>query len=88
MNGPEHYREAERLLADVDRLHGAGNIERLARTGNVDATAAALDAMGNLIAAAQVHATLALAAATAATQATAYDGDEQHHRSRGWAGVA
>lgn len=41
-----------------------------------------------LILAAQVHATLALAAATAAPQATAYDGDEQHSRSRGWAGVA
>lgn len=37
---------------------------------------------------AQVHATLALAAATAANQATAYDGDEHHSRSRGWAGVA
>lgn len=40
------------------------------------------------LAAAQVHATLALTAATAASQATAYDGDEDGSRSRGWAGVA
>ncbi|HEU5032727.1 MAG TPA: hypothetical protein VFV01_47945 [Spirillospora sp.] len=40
------------------------------------------------IAAAQVHATLAVAAATAAAQATAYDGDEDGSRSRGWSGVA
>lgn len=36
---------------------------------------------------AQVHATLALAAATAAHQANIYDGDESHSRTRGWAGV-
>lgn len=41
-----------------------------------------------VLAAAQVHAILALTAATAAGQATAYDGDEDHARSRGWAGVA
>lgn len=61
MTGPEHYKEAERLLS----------------TGSPDAEPRA-----------QVHATLALAAATAATQATAYDGDEDHARTRGWAGVA
>ena len=41
-----------------------------------------------VVAQAQVHATLALTAATAAEQATAYDGDEDGSRSRGWAGVA
>ena len=61
MTGPEHYREAERLLA-------LGSPEAEPR--------------------AHVHATLALAAATAAQQATAYDGDETSQRSRGWAGVA
>lgn len=40
-----------------------------------------------ILAQAQVHATLALTAATAATQASEYDGDEDHGRSRGWAGV-
>ena len=44
MTGPEHYREAERLVAQVDE--GAADWEPLA-------------------ASAQVHATLALAAATA-----------------------
>ena len=69
MTGPEHYREAERLLAeDVDY-------------STPDDTALVL-------AHAQVHATLALAAATAADQATAYDGDEGYARTRGWAGVA
>lgn len=43
---------------------------------------------GSLLGAAQVHATLALAAATAAEQATRWDGDEAHERTRGWAGVA
>jgi hypothetical protein len=43
---------------------------------------------GALVAMAQAHATLALAAATAADQATTYDGDEHATRSRGWAGVA
>ena len=70
MNGPVHFREAERLLGQLDR----------GEHDNHD---------GPVVAArAQVHATLALAAATAADQATAYDGDEQHDRSRGWAGVA
>lgn len=53
MTGPEHYREAERLIS----------LEPLQRTesGELDAPAVAA-----LMAEAQVHATLALAAATAA----------------------
>lgn len=70
MTGPEHYREAERLL-DTSDPHAGGGIRM--------ATRAAL---------AQVHATLALAAATAAETATTYDGDEYATRSRGWASVA
>ena len=48
MTGPEHYREAERLLGDASRADG-------------------IIVMPNpqALAAAQVHATLALAAATA-----------------------
>ncbi|MGW4075921.1 hypothetical protein ACWELB_20825 [Streptomyces asiaticus] len=47
MTGPEHYREAERLLAEADNIAEQGGD------------------MGEMIAAAQAHATLALAAATA-----------------------
>ena len=51
MTGPEHYREAERL---------AGRARRYANRNDAD------PAVGQLLAAeAQVHATLALAAATA-----------------------
>lgn len=72
MNGPEHYAEAEHLLNHAEE----------------NALEHSPEWYANAVAAAQVHATLALAAATAAGQATAYDGDERHERSRGWAGVA
>ena len=49
MTGPEHYREAEQLLAEANAQEGGTNLERFC------------------LAAAQVHATLALAAATAFT---------------------
>lgn len=70
MNGPEHYREAERLLEQA-RVDARDPVRKYAE---------------NVIAVAQVHATLALAAAQAAAQATAYDGDENYGRSRGWSG--
>ena len=47
MTGPEHYREAELLLAEADNFSENGGD------------------MGQMLAAAQVHALLALAAATA-----------------------
>ncbi|MFD3641010.1 hypothetical protein [Streptomyces griseus] len=56
MNGPEHYREAERLVAEsyeILRPHDEGPCEA-----------------DRMLAAAQVHATLALAAAHAAPSAT------------------
>lgn len=71
MTGPEHYREAERMLAVAAED---------SRTWS--------NTYQGSIAAAQVHATLALAAAAAADQASAYDGDELGQRSRAWAGVA
>ena len=81
MNGPEHYREAERLLANLADAHD--------RIAHLDLSGAGFVAIrGQVIAEAQVHATLALAAATAVPAASAYDGDEDHSRSRGWAGVA
>jgi hypothetical protein len=74
MTGPEHYREAEALvLAAFDIGEIGSKLNDASRQFTV--------------AAAQVHATLALAAATAAEQAMAYDGDENHARSRGWSGV-
>lgn len=50
MNGPEHYRRAEELLADIT---------------NDDGSVSFGDEGEAYVAAAQVHATLALAAATA-----------------------
>jgi hypothetical protein len=56
MTGPEHFREAEHHLMAVTKPDGYG--------GHVVAG----DANPNVIAVAQVHATLALAAATALNQ--------------------
>lgn len=53
MNGPKHYREAEALLWQAESLN-ARNAEARAE-------------MAALVSAAQVHATLAVAAATALT---------------------
>lgn len=80
MTGPEHYREAERLLeaAKADW-----------RDASSDHVAAALAESRVLVAltAAQVHAKLALAAATAIPAVVAYYGDDQN-TTREWAGVA
>lgn len=73
MNGPQHYRAAEQLLARV-RNNQAPDTD----------LEALLDA--NAIARAQVHATLALAAATAYPAVKDWDGDEAG-RSGGWAEV-
>lgn len=50
MTGPEHYREAERLLNGLKTKHGLISVD---------------DGNEQVIAVAQAHATLALAAATA-----------------------
>ena len=68
MNGPEHYRAAEAILSSVDRLaqanHGKAMFAAEAEGLRAD--------MAISVLAAQVHATLALAAATlAATHAEA-----------------
>lgn len=52
MNGPEHYREAERLLEPVTRYYNGGQTE------------ASILPTAEKIATAHVHALLALAAAT------------------------
>lgn len=61
MTGPEHYREAERLLAALYQPGAEPNV--LVET---------------ILAEAQVHATLGLAAATAARLADRYVGDGEH----------
>lgn len=60
MNGPEHYREAERLLDEV-----LGNVTNPMITYAEDAAQ---------LAAAQVHATLALTAATVQEAVSLYTG--------------
>lgn len=56
MTGPEHYRRAEYLIASAWRKGGPDGDDYIRTDGQRDA----------LLATAQVHATLALAAATAA----------------------
>ena len=76
MNGPEHYREAERLLRDASCLGERGN--RYYPEG---------DGQSSAIAAAQVHATLALAAATAGPFVEVSVGEAFSEDMRGWAVV-
>lgn len=74
MTGPEHYREAERLLVHTEQ-------------SIVDQFGEGAEAARQQLAMAQAHATLALAAATAFPAVVAYTGDELGHESRGWAQV-
>ena len=71
MTGPEHYKEAERLLSDAEENH--------AHQGSGD------PATPDLLATAQVHATLALAAATALAPAHK---SVNHPDTVGWTKVA
>lgn len=75
MTGPEHYVEAESCLDAAKALATAH-----------DATGASLTVADRLIATAQAHATLALAAATAYPAVVDYYGDEDRS-SRGWVEV-
>jgi len=72
MNGPDHYKEAERLLEsariDIDAAHHDGN--RLEHDTQV--------------ARAQVHATLALTAATIEPLCLDYTGGEDTDNTRAW----
>lgn len=65
MTGPEHYREANRVLDHAEE-HAAANSEEW---------------YANAMAAAQVHATLALAAATAEPIAESYTGPTTMRRA-------
>jgi len=73
MNGPEHYRKAESLVAGARKF--------------AEEHTDAVDKVRATLACAQVHATLALAAATAYPAVVTYTGDERGEESRGWAQV-
>lgn len=79
MTGPEHYRQAERTLFLADDL---------ARPQSREAETVFNAARSALLAEAQVHATLALAAATAYPAVRDYIGDESGPSTREWASVA
>lgn len=70
MTGPEHYREAERLVSGAQNVVDVAPIDGLTRT-----ECAAL---------AQVHATLALAAAQAGVLTDRYLGDGDHINAWQW----
>lgn len=78
MNGPEHYAEAERLAAQV------------ADTVSPNYATQAGENKADVLAAAQVHATLALAAATAASRTAWANPDDNYtatYLDGDWAGV-
>ena len=75
MSGPGHYRESERLLASTQDSDG--------EVASDDVTLA----ISNTLAAAQVHATLALAAATAYPAVREYWGSDTG-TAREWSEVA
>ena len=63
MNGPEHYRAAEKLLSDASFTSGGRPAFRA--NGSMHEGPAAVAMIERAVAAAQVHATLALAAVQA-----------------------
>lgn len=88
MTGPEHYAEAERLLTVAG--DGYRKAERLLEGSfsREEALAAASLAAAPIVAAAQVHATLALAAATATTLPERSEtGQDNRHVLAAWHGA-
>lgn len=88
MTGAEHYREAERVLSDASFTRSKGDLRPVTREGE-SITAEQHEAM---LARAQVHATLALAAASALPVVTQMMGDAQEitawGQAIGWPGAA
>lgn len=80
MNGPEHYVEAERLMSQAHDMEDQADsdLDPIGVQRRVDF----------IMDRAQVHATLALTAATAYAAVKDYTGDEDGSVSSGWAGVA
>lgn len=79
MNGPEHYAEAERLLGTAQ-----DEVEDYARASTAQAEALHWQQSQWAQERAQVHATLALAAATAEPIAQAYAGPDDTTVPRAW----
>lgn len=75
MTGPQHYQTAEELMYRLPDDYDAAE--------SVEGTSQSILTLQR----AQVHATLALAAATAYPAIKDYSGDEDGRESRGWAGV-
>lgn len=75
MNGPEHYKAAERLLSDASFTTGNGAPGFRGANGVMLGGAAAVPMIEHAVAKAQVHATLALAAAQALSPITYSLGD-------------
>lgn len=67
MDGASHYREAERILAILDEKHDPEEWDAKVKAGGVHIA----------MAAAQVHATLALADATAITSVSIEEQDDE-----------
>jgi hypothetical protein len=87
-SGPEHYREAEQLLAAFATTMSAVNARLVEkRTGANAGERQAIGLAKLLLDQAQVHATLAQAAATAYPAILAYTGDELGAESRAWTNV-
>lgn len=63
MNGPEHYREAERLV-DAAQNQGTDLLQQFAGRGSATTLSVGAEIFAGMVAVAQVHATLANAAAT------------------------
>jgi hypothetical protein len=72
LTGPEHYREAERLLSNASFTSLSG------RPVTRDGRPMSADEHAVLVARAQAHATLALAATQASRLADPYIGDGDH----------
>jgi hypothetical protein len=83
MTGPDHYCEAERLLAAAFQRHS----EIDGRLATYEQAMGDRAAIASAIALAQAHATLALTAATAYPAIVAYVGKSDEDESRHWAEV-
>lgn len=83
MNGPEHYQEADRILRE-DIPSAVDLAQGIILRGDMQAIGAASTMLQALLDKAQVHATLAQAAATALSACEAYYGDESK-AVRAWA---
>lgn len=88
MTGPEHYHRAEALLASCmigDDVDDQGRISETYPAYEYDPdTGRDVNTTGNALVAAQVHAALALAAATAEPLAQGYDGPDDSTIVAAW----